>query len=140
MSVVYGGSMAQEVAMDPDLQNGTRKRLTALDAAALKDIGWEVIAPPPPTGIDGDYNDNNIVDAADYVVWRDRLNQSVSIPHDATPGMVTAADYTVWRSNFGRMPAGGSSAAVAAVPEPSVAIQLIAGALASVFARRKRRR
>ena len=109
MSVVYGGSTAQEAAMDPDLQNGTRKRLTALDAAALKDIGWEVIAPPPPAGIDGDYNDNDIVDAADYVVWRDRLNQSVTIPNDATPGTVTAADYTVWRSNFGRMPASGSA-------------------------------
>ena len=78
MSVVYGGSTAQEAAMDPDLQNGTRKRFTALDAAALKDIGWEVIAPPPPTAIDGDYNNNGIVDAADYVVWRDRLESDRS--------------------------------------------------------------
>jgi len=27
----------------------------------------------------GDYNNNGIVDAADYVVWRERLNQAVTI-------------------------------------------------------------
>ena len=32
----------QEVAMDPTLLAGTRKNFTALDFAALKDIGWEV--------------------------------------------------------------------------------------------------
>jgi hypothetical protein len=121
MSVVYGDSIAQEAAMDPDLQNGARKRLTALDAAALKDIGWEVIAPPPPTGIDGDYNDNDIVDAADYVVWRERLNQSVMIPNDASPGSVTVADYSVWRNNFGRVPGSGSAVALSAVTEPRAA-------------------
>lgn len=31
-----------EVAMDPTLQNGTRKLFTALDFAALADVGWEV--------------------------------------------------------------------------------------------------
>ncbi len=34
----------QEVAMDPSLLVGTRKLFTALDYAALKDIGWEVSA------------------------------------------------------------------------------------------------
>jgi hypothetical protein len=36
----------QEAAMDPTLAVGTRKRFTALDVAALDDIGWD-IAPPP---------------------------------------------------------------------------------------------
>lgn len=36
----------QEAAMDPTLTVGTRKRFTALDVAALDDIGWD-IAPPP---------------------------------------------------------------------------------------------
>jgi hypothetical protein len=140
MSVVYGSSTPQEAAMDPDLQNGTRKRLTTLDAMALKDIGWDVIAPPPPPGITGDYNDNGIVDAADYVVWRDRLGQSIIIPHDATPGTVSAADYTVWRGNFGRMPSGSGAVAPAAVPEATSAMSTIAGVIVAVFARRQRRR
>jgi Ca2+-binding RTX toxin-like protein len=32
----------QEVLLDPDLPNGTRKDLTGLDLAALYDIGWDV--------------------------------------------------------------------------------------------------
>jgi hypothetical protein len=69
------------------------------------------------TPVFGDYNDNGTVDAADYVVWRDRLEQSVTIPNDETPGMVTAADFAVWRRNFG-MTSGGAAAA-AAIPEPT---------------------
>ena len=36
---------SQEVALDPDLLQNTRKRLTDLDWAALEDIGWEVETP-----------------------------------------------------------------------------------------------
>ena len=36
------GDVQQEVALDPDLAIGTRKILTNLDYAGLKDIGWEV--------------------------------------------------------------------------------------------------
>jgi hypothetical protein len=122
--------------MDPDVQNGTRKRFTELDAAAMKDIGWEVI---PLAGPSGDYNNNGVVDAADYVVWRKRNNQSVTLPNDATPGSVTGSDYTVWRTNFARTQGSGSAAALAVVPEPgSVVLALLMGALA-LFARRPRR-
>jgi hypothetical protein len=48
-SVVYGTSISQEASMDPDLQNGTRKQLTALDAAGLKDIGWSLGPVPEPS-------------------------------------------------------------------------------------------
>lgn len=43
----YAGS-PQEAAMDPTLTVGTRKYLTTLDMAALKDIGWQVSATPVP--------------------------------------------------------------------------------------------
>jgi hypothetical protein len=36
------GDGAQEAAMDPSLNAGTRKSLTLLDWAGLKDIGWQV--------------------------------------------------------------------------------------------------
>lgn len=43
-STVDGTS--QEVALDPNLTQNTRKRFTDLDWAALEDIGWQV---EPPT-------------------------------------------------------------------------------------------
>jgi hypothetical protein len=135
MSVVYGGSTQQEAAMDPDIQNGTRKRFTELDAAALADIGWDVI---PLAGTSGDYNNNGALDAADYVAWRDRLDQLVALPNDVTPGSVTGSDYTVWRTNFGRSQV--SAAAVAVVPEPATLAFALVGSTAALFARRKRRR
>lgn len=136
LSTVYGGTATQEAAMDPDLQNGTRKRFTELDAAALKDIGWEVI---PLLGVNGDYNNNGIVDAADYAAWRDKSGQSVTLPNDSTPGTVSAADYTVWRTNFGRSIGSGSAAAYVAVPEPGAVVTWLCGCVAALFARRKRR-
>jgi hypothetical protein len=66
---------------------------------------YEIMA--PAGGSAGDYNNNGAVDAADYVVWRNSLDQSVTLPNDTTPGMVTAADYDVWKANFGK--SGGSN-------------------------------
>jgi hypothetical protein len=59
----------------------------------------------------GDYNNNAIVDAADYVLWRGKLGQSVMLPNDASPGTVTQADYNVWRANFGKTLVGTSAIA-----------------------------
>ena len=134
-SVIYGGTAAQEAAMDPDLLNGTRKRLTALDAAALRDIGWEVIA-PPVEALFGDYNNNGRVDTADYVVWRKRVGQNVTIPNDMTPGTIRVEDYTVWRTNFGRALGAGATLS-AAVPEPTVFVLVAMGGTAIFGARRR---
>jgi hypothetical protein len=133
-SVVYGGSTTQETAMDPDLISGTRKRFTELDAAALRDIGWSVI---PLPGVNGDFNNNGVVDAADFVAWRDRLNHSVTLPNDPTPGTVTSADYSVWRGNFART-AGGSGAALAPLPEPASYLLVFACVSWHALVRRRR--
>lgn len=125
-SVIYGTATPQETAMDPDILDGTRKLLTALDAAALKDIGWDVIAPP---GASGDYNNNGVVDAADYVLWRDKLNQNVTLPNDTTPGNVGPSDYTVWRNNFGATAGSGTLLVGAAVPEPASFGSVLVGGL-----------
>jgi hypothetical protein len=54
----------------------------------------------------GDYNHNNIVDAADYVVWR------------KTDG--TQPAYITWRSNYGQPPESGATIiADEPVPEPA---------------------
>jgi autotransporter-associated beta strand protein len=59
----------------------------------------------------GDYNQNGIVDAADYVVWRKGLGTTYTLDH-----------YNTWRVNFGQTAGSGSGASAnAAVPEPSSA-------------------
>ena len=127
--------------MDPDLQNGTRKKLTALDAAALQDIGWSSGTSSP--GVNGDYNNNGIVDAGDYAVWRKRLNQNVTLPNDTTPGTVTAVDYTVWRNNFGKSAAASGSGGLLVdgeVPEPASGLLAVMLAICIYLNRRTLRR
>lgn len=70
----------------------------------------------------GDYNDDGIVDAADYAFWRDSIGQSG--PALAADGdlnnQIDAGDYDVWRSHFGQTIATGFGASArAAVPEPA---------------------
>jgi hypothetical protein len=80
----------------------------------------------------GDFNENGIVDTADYVVWR-KTN-------------VSQAGYNLWRTNFGRAVGAASRAAppgsprlgepTAAVPEPAGFIMLLAASLARIYRRR----
>src|ERR1700709_2612752 len=56
-------------------------------------------------GARGDFNDDGIVDAADYVVWRQTSGQTVGKGSGAdanTDGVVGPEDYAVWKANFGR--------------------------------------
>ena len=87
-------------------------------------------------GLWGDYNGNGVVDAADYVVWRNTLGAGVAAFSGADGsgnGLVDQADYDLWRSRFGTVlgPGAGSGAgasANAAVPEPSTMLLLFAAA------------
>ena len=85
-----------------------------------------------PTGVPGDYNENGAVDAADYVVWRN----GGALPNEGvTPNSNTPEDYDFWRSRFGATSGSGS---VVAVPEPSVAILLLASMVGVGWLQRKR--
>jgi hypothetical protein len=53
--------------------------------------------------VPGDYNNNGVVDAADYVLWR----KGGTLQNDPTPG-VQAADYTFWRAHYGDTGGGPS--------------------------------
>lgn len=88
-------------------------------------------------GLAGDYNRNNAVDAADYVLWRDTLNQSgTGLAADGNAnGMIDSGDYTFWRARFGTTLGAGLGAA-SAVPEPGTWM-LVASALAAAAWRRR---
>jgi hypothetical protein len=90
---------------------------------------------PEPQILPGDYNGDDSVDAADYVVWRKTLGQSVSQGTAADgdgDGTIGTPDYNVWRANFGVARAGGGSDA-SAVPEPAGAVLAVIGALLLFF-------
>jgi hypothetical protein len=86
----------------------------------------------------GEYNENGVIDAADYVAWRN-AGSTDTLPNDGTPGVVDASDYAVWRSQFGRSAAGSSTAiGTNLVPEPgSVSLLLVAGAIGGMLSRRR---
>jgi hypothetical protein len=92
----------------------------------------------------GDYNKNGVVDAADFVVWRDStLGQIVTALSGADGngnGMVDAGDYDFWRSHFGQTAAGSGSglATSSAVPEPTALLLLTMGAAGVLLQRRRR--
>lgn len=76
----------------------------------------------------GDFNDDGIVDAADYTVWRDNLgapNESALNGNGDGIGGVDQADYALWKSNFGTASASSTSQLASTVPEPSMLLLLV---------------
>ncbi len=103
---------------------------------ALLGLSLEGAAIPPSPG---DYNENGVVDAADYVVWRDSLGQTGSgLAADGNSNnQIDGGDYTVWKVHFGQAAGSGSGASAnAAVPEQSTLVLLI---LATAVMRPRRR-
>jgi phospholipase/lecithinase/hemolysin len=87
----------------------------------------------------GDYNGNDVIDAADYTAWRDAWTAgSTSLLNDPTPGTVDESDFVYWRDHFGEVlgsGAGDVEAAAATVPEPTGVLLLVIGALLSTVYR-----
>ena len=81
-------------------------------------------------GIQGDFNNDGRVDAADYTVWRNNMgaaNES-AINFNGDGNGISASDYTLWKANFG-MGVGGAliSNTTANVPEPNSILLVVAG-------------
>jgi len=94
-----------------------------------------------PPGLTGDYNNNGIVDAADYVIWRKASNTNAVLPNDPLGGTIGQAQFNQWRANFGKTLSGsgsGSGLGIEAVPEPAAAVLLIVGILLAAVPRRSR--
>jgi Metallo-peptidase family M12B Reprolysin-like len=97
---------------------GTSQQLTANQISTARSSNYARLYSPPT--LTGDYNGNGVVDAADYVVWRN------------TNG--TPANYTAWRSHFGTtggigsiFDGGGSPTVSGAVPEPAFVAYVLVG-------------
>jgi hypothetical protein len=106
----------------------------------IDDISAAIVRAP---ALLGDYNANGIVDAADYVVWRNSLGATGSgLAADGNGDqMVTQLDYDLWKANFGTMAgdAGGAEASLtpSPAPEPSaILLYLVGTCIAAIGSRR----
>jgi hypothetical protein len=73
---------------------------------------------PEPLIMPGDYNQDDAVNAADYVLWRKTLGQDVARGTGADGdgnGTIEAADLAVWQAEYGTTRSGSGGA----VPEPT---------------------
>lgn len=89
----------------------------------------------PGGGVQGDYNNNGVVDAADYVLWRNGgpLQNEVD-----SVGVVNAQDYVEWKARFGNTSGSGAISSATGVPEPATATLLafVVASMAAVYRKR----
>jgi hypothetical protein len=87
-------------------------------------------------GVVGDYNSDDVVNAADYVVWRKNIGALTLANRDPeNSGPVSEADFLSWREHFGRSALGAG--AVGSIPEPATCLLLAIAGLAWICRHRK---
>lgn len=118
MSTRISDGTPQEVVMDGDIIQGTRKELTTLDLAFLRDIGYETIYDP------ADYNTDGSVNGSDLAILRNWYGVSAQGDADGD-GDTDGNDFLAWQNRY----TGGSATSLAAVPEPTSLILISLAAL-----------
>jgi hypothetical protein len=130
--------VAPDFADYVEFGSGTYWQTTAATTVDFDWVGWgDATDMPTPPGVEGDYNNNGSVDAADYVLWRDAGTLANEV---STPGTVTSEDYDAWKARFGNAAApaiGLAGFTDTAVPEPLSSTLL--AAVASLIVIRNRR-
>lgn len=116
----FGWIIIGDEGVDDDDDEMSSKRDFATREHANLDfrpvLTFDVIDSPP-----GDYNVDGLVDAGDYVRWRDTLGaEGIGLFADGNlDEMVDEADYDHWVNNFGEVASGTGSTTV---PEPSAIV------------------
>ena len=85
-----------------------------------------------PVVLAGDYNDDGLVDASDYIVWRKFAGTAGPLPNETESlGEVDDEDYDAWLANFGASGGGGNDAA-SSTPEPTTVLIALFGWFATL--------
>jgi hypothetical protein len=124
---IGGSSFAPELGDVFDILTSTQNIVGEFDEVTLPPLAWNLNwrLDYLPTIVrlsavaTGDFNDDGIVDAADYLLWRKNGG--------------TAAEYSVWRASFGTTSPAGAGLLVEPststnVPEPTSMLLLVWGA------------
>ncbi|MEM8866464.1 MAG: dockerin type I domain-containing protein, partial [Planctomycetota bacterium] len=99
------------------LVGGTQASLGATPGGFQNTDDWAALV----LRVSADFNNDGVVDAADYTIWRDTLGDTVApgAAGDATgDGVVDTADYAIFKEQYGK---SFSPAALQATPEPTAA-------------------
>jgi autotransporter-associated beta strand protein len=103
----------------------------------LVDTGSQINLLVSEPGIEGDFNNDGLVGAEDYVVWKKFEGVEADLPNDNDlGGAVGPAEYAMWQQNFNPDGSGGGSPGN--VPEPA-AVMLVAVAMIGFAGCRRRR-
>jgi autotransporter-associated beta strand protein len=92
-----------------------------IEVAWITGTGQLIVSTQPTPGVPGDFNNNGVVDAADYVLWRKGGNLQNEI---SAPGTVNGQDYLDWKGRFGAISGSGTSLGGSTIPEPAAWILL----------------
>jgi hypothetical protein len=94
-----------------------------IDNFTVEQFGSNAVEP----GLDGDFNNDGVVDAVDYTVWRNNFGDldETNINNNGDGGDVGPGDYTLWKSSYGNMAPGSGGLGSYAVPEPVSAAMLL---------------
>jgi hypothetical protein len=89
----------------------------------------------------GDYNHDDMVNSADYIVWRKTLGSMTELAADGSGDLqIDEDDYNIWRANFGAVFDGAGAFAAGlqnVLPEPSSFVIIIAGLVSARLRRRR---
>ncbi|MEO1497156.1 MAG: fibronectin type III domain-containing protein [Planctomycetota bacterium] len=104
------------ITLDADRSSGAGGSVVIADAIRL------VVS--TPIEANGDFNGDTFVDLADYTVWRDNLNATVTpgtLGDADFDGVVTESDYDIWVSTFGQTFPAPAAAFALAIEDDGVA-------------------
>ncbi|MCI0335124.1 MAG: PEP-CTERM sorting domain-containing protein [Planctomycetes bacterium] len=113
--------------------SGSTHPIAAPIGPTIPFVLWDDITVSVVPALPGDFNNDEKVDAADYVTWRKNNGTNNALPNDNGLGTpITSAHYDLWVKNFGNMSmpgaGSGSGSSAGAVPEPSALFLIALGA------------
>jgi hypothetical protein len=153
-----GGSFTETIVLDLEATGIRANAQAYVDSGGGEGTWWElflVFQGEDVVAKAGDYNDDNIVNAADYAVWQDNVGGGTLPNETVSIGIVDQEDYAEWTRVFGTeygaaatittivdnvrfANAGSGGGGPVGVPEPSSAVLALAALLALASGRRSR--